>query len=98
MFKSAIHGEDKKEKEGKEEYRERGGNRLLGGDWEEHDNLFQATQHFFVKEKSLLKMAKQTLLQTTAIRAKTCNREERLNAAPLNIRQESSKLRGEGGD
>lgn len=43
MFKSAIHGEDKKEKEGKEEYRERGGNRLLGGDWEEHDNLFQAT-------------------------------------------------------
>lgn len=39
----------------------------------------------------MLKMAKQTLLQTTALRAKTCNREERLNAAPLNIRQESSK-------
>ena len=40
----------------------------------------------------MLKMAKQTLLQTTALRAKTCNREKRLNAAPLNIRQESSKL------
>ena len=71
----------------KEEQREGGKNRDCI-----HNNLFQATQQFFVKEKSLLKMAKQTLLQTTALRAKTCNREERLNAAPLNIRQESSKL------
>lgn len=40
----------------------------------------------------MLKMARQTLFQTTAIRAKTCNRDERLNTAPLNIKQESSKL------
>ena len=40
----------------------------------------------------MLKMARQTLFRTTAIRAKTCNREERLNAAPLNIKLESSKL------
>ena len=37
-------------------------------------------------------MARQTLFRTTAIRAKTCNREERVNAAPLNIKLESSKL------
>lgn len=50
MFKSAIHGEDKKEKEGKEEYRERGGNR---DSWEEIGR--NMTTYFKQHSISLLK-------------------------------------------